>query len=186
MPDLQLPQIILIVFISALTAVAAVTDLRTRRIPNLLTVPAFGLGLVYQLVFHPYADTIVGSLMNAGSAFALGFGALFVLWLIGGGGGGDAKLMGAISVWMGWRMTVAVLILSTVFVLAGTFAVVVYNGLARGFAKTKQRFTASESSRRIGFETMKDKQNRRIMTYAFPVALATWVVLFWFHFKPQG
>jgi len=30
----------------------------------------------------------------------------------------------------------------------------------------------------------KDKHNRRLMTYAFPVALATWIVLVWAHLKP--
>jgi prepilin peptidase CpaA len=170
----ELHQILLIGCLSVFTAVAAVTDLRTRKIPNKLTLPAFILGLVFQLVFHPYAPTIAGSLLDAGAAFALGFGMLFVLWMIGGGGGGDAKMMGALSVWLGWKMTVAVLILSTFFVLIGTLSVMAYQSATQGMRKTREKMSAKG-----------DRQPRRLMTYAFPVALATWIVLLWFHLKPH-
>jgi prepilin peptidase CpaA len=186
MPALDLPSTILIACLALFTAVCAVTDLRTRKIPNKLTLPAFALGLVYQFVFHPHGETIWLSLFDAGKAFSLGFGALFILWLIGGGGGGDAKLMGALSVWLGWKMTVWVLVLSTVFVLIGTFAVVFYGVIARGARKTKQLYTSKTlGNPGKGTENTVDKSNRRIMTYAFPVALATWLVLFWFHLKPH-
>lgn len=170
---------ILIVCLSVFTAVAAVTDLRTRKIPNKLTLPAFVLGLVFQFVFHPYgAGTLGSSLLDAGKAFAVGFGTLFVLWIIGGGGAGDTKLMGALSVWLGSKMTLAVLALSTLIVLVGTLAAMAYHSATQGFRKTREQF-AKRSNPADG------RQNRRLMTYAFPVALATWIVLLWFHLKPH-
>lgn len=187
MPQLDLPSTILVVSLALFTAVCAVTDLRTRKIPNKLTLPAFVLGLAYQLAFHPHGDTIWLSLWDAAKAFSLGFGALFILWLIGGGGGGDAKLMGALSVWLGWKMTAYVLVLSTLFVLTGTFSVVFYGVIARGARKTKKLYLAKSIGNpgKTEAETNVDKANRRIMTYAFPVALATWLVLFWFHLRPH-
>lgn len=178
MPHLEMSEIIMIVCVALFTTAAAVTDLRTRRIPNKLTLPIFVLGLIYQCVFHG-----LPGLADAAQAFALGFGTLFVLWLIGGGGGGDAKLMGALSVWLNFRMTLGVLVLSTLFVIIGTFAVIFWGVVTRGARKTKQRYTAPSSVANGRPETVADRQNRRLMTYAFPVALATWVVLAWFHLK---
>jgi prepilin peptidase CpaA len=174
----ELYELVLIGCLSVFTAVAAVTDLRTRKIPNKLTIPAFLLGIIFQLWFHPYGDgTIGGSLLNVAGAFALGFGTLFVLWMVGGGGAGDTKMMGALSVWLGWKMTIAVLILSTFIVLMGTVAAMLFQAGNKGLRQTRERLAPQATG-------TTDKQNRRLMTYAFPVALATWIVLVWFHLKP--
>jgi prepilin peptidase CpaA len=174
----ELHEAILVGCLSVFTAVAAVTDLRTRKIPNKLTVPAFALGIFFQLVFHPYGDqTVLGSLLNVAAAFALGFGTLFVLWMVGGGGAGDTKMMGALSVWLGWKMTIAVLVLSTVIVLIGTLTAMLVQAGNKGWRKTRERLAPQA-------EGTTDRQSRRVMTYAFPVALATWIVLAWAHLKP--
>lgn len=174
----ELYELVLIGCLSVFTAVAAVTDLRTRKIPNKLTIPAFLLGIIFQLWFHPWGDkTLTGSLLNVAGAFGLGFGTLFVLWMVGGGGAGDTKMMGALSVWLGWKMTIAVLILSTFIVLIGTLGAMLFQAGNKGLRKTRERLAP-----RAGGAT--DKQNRRLMTYAFPVALATWIVLAWPHLKP--
>ncbi len=179
MPHLELSEILMMVCVAAFTAFAAVIDLRTKKIPNKLTLPLFVLGLAYQAGFHG-----LGGLADAGKGFLLGFGTLFVLWLIGGGGGGDAKLMGALSVWLGWRWTFWVLVLSTLFVLVGTLAVMVYSVIAKGAYKTKNKYIYSSDKNKGQPETIAQRQKRRIMTYALPVALATWVVLLWVHLKP--
>ncbi len=173
----EIYELVLIGCLSVFTAIAAVTDLRTRKIPNKLTIPAFLLGILYQVVFHPYGDgTVTGSLLNVAAAFALGFGTLFVLWMVGGGGAGDTKMMGALSVWLGWKMTISVLVLSTAIVLVGTVGAMLFQAGNKGLSKTRERIASAAGSR--------DKQNRRLMTYAFPVALATWIVLVWAHLKP--
>ena len=174
----DLHELILVGCLSVFTAVAAVTDLRTRKIPNKLTLPAFVLGIIFQLVFHPYGDqTVVGSLLNVAAAFALGFGTLFVLWMVGGGGAGDTKMMGALSVWLGWKMTIAVLVLSTVIVLIGTLTAALFQAGSRRWRTPREKLVLQAAG-------TTDRQNRRLMTYAFPVALATWIVLLWFHLKP--
>jgi len=183
MPTLDVSSVLMIVCVSLFTAVAAFTDLRTRRIPNKLTLPAFLLGVVYQLAFHHQPT----ELLDTATGFAVGFGTLFILWLIGGGGGGDAKLMGAVSVWLGFQQTVAVLVLSTVFVCIGTFATIVYSTFKRGAVKTKDKYVATTFGAQGSGkeESIASRQKRRIMTYALPVALATWMVLAWVHFiKP--
>lgn len=111
------PSWVVVVAAVVVTMAAAVTDFRCRRIPNALTLTAFALGLLFRLS----TDGLSG-LLDAGAAFAVGFGTLFVLWISGGGGAGDVKLMGALSVWIGFSLTLAVLILSVVLVCLLTLA----------------------------------------------------------------
>jgi prepilin peptidase CpaA len=76
--------------------VAAVIDVRSRRIPNRLTGPLALAGLLWA--------TCVSGLAGLGDA-ALGCLLLsfpfVVLFLFAGGGAGDAKLMGALGTWLG-------------------------------------------------------------------------------------
>lgn len=179
MPEISLQLVLFLICVGLFTAAAAVWDFRTHRIPNKLTVPVFVLGLVYRGAFHGWAG-----LADAGLAFLLGFGLLFVLWLIGGGGGGDVKLMGALSVWLGWRLTLYVLIVSTLFVIAGTFAVMLWSVFSKGMKRTGKKFlaTGKEVKKKRGkavAETQEQKQKRRIMAFAVPVALSTWLVVIW-------
>jgi prepilin peptidase CpaA len=180
MADINLQLVVFVVAVGLFTAIAAVTDFRWHRIPNRLTVPVFLLGLLYQAVFNGWSGPENAGVAEAGLAsallgFAIGFGPLLVLWLIGGGGGGDVKLMGALSVWLGFRLTLWVLIVSTVFVLAGTLAVMVWSILSHGPFRTKNKFVGEGEKR----TTVEARRKRRIMAYAIPVALATWVVLIW-------
>lgn len=178
--DLQL--IIFVIIVGLFTAVAAISDFRTRKIPNKLTVPVFVLGLIYQAAFNgwsgnPEMGLATCGLKSALLGFLVGFGTLFLLWMIGGGGGGDVKLMGALSVWIGFRLTVMVMIASTAFVLLGTVTVMAWSILRRGPWKTKEKYVANSKNKHK--ESMAQRQNRRVMAYAIPVALATWVIVIW-------
>ena len=164
------------------TIVAAVSDLRTRRLPNWLTVPT----LVAGLLFH----TITGGFSGLGmslAGFATGFGILLVLWLIGGGGGGDVKLMGALGAWLGPVSTLIVFLLSTVFAVIGSVGIALSDVFTKGISGAKRRFAAARSShqprrRKKGRgrkATLAPVPKRRLMPYALPVALGTWLVLAW-------
>ena len=74
------------------TVVCLVTDVRTGRLPNWLTVPMFALGFLVHTLAHRWLG-LQFSLLG----FATGFGVLFVLWVFGGGGGGDVKMMSALG-----------------------------------------------------------------------------------------
>lgn len=78
-------------------AVAAVTDLRSRRIPNLLTFPAALLGIAWHLAI----DGMWGGVSALTGYFAwFGGGFLFYRW-IGGIGAGDIKLLMASAAFIG-------------------------------------------------------------------------------------
>jgi prepilin peptidase CpaA len=143
---------------------AAGWDCRTHRVPNWLTIPMFLAGWAFQWWFAGWDGLREGAL-----AFGLGFGLLFALWLIGSGGGGDVKLMGALSVWLGLRLTMLVLVVSTVVVLVGTILLVTGHLAARIFIRRNE---VPEENEIAGA-----RQRRRVMAYAIPVALATWAVM---------
>ena len=183
MPEMSLQLIVYLVSVGVFTAAVAVCDFRSKRIPNKLTLPFFGAGLLYQLAFHGLGAGVSSpGLIGAAAAFAAGFGMLWVLWMIGGGGGGDVKLMGALSVWIGFKATIMVLFISTVFVILGTIGVMAMGVMSHGLFRTKEVFLAGGQSPKglpPAAETAVQRQSRRIMGYAPPVALATWLVVAW-------
>ena len=177
MPSLSLASWILVVVVALFTAIAAFWDYWQFRIPNKLTLPVFAAGLIYQVAVHGWSG-----LGTAAAGFLVGFGVLFVLWIVGGGGGGDVKLMGALSVWLGYQLTLYVLILSTITVVMGTAVMMVYGVFTKGVRGVKSQYlpqlrTDAEGKRRA--ETVEEKQRRRAMGYAIPVCIATWAVLAW-------
>jgi prepilin peptidase CpaA len=75
-----------------LTGAAALTDFRTRRIPNALT----GAGIVTGLLLHTVADGWSGLGFSA-AGMAAGFSLYLVLYAIRAMGAGDVKLMAAVG-----------------------------------------------------------------------------------------
>ena len=100
-----------------LVLVATVTDLRSRRIPNWLTLPFLAAGIVVSTWLYGWH--------GLGQSFAgLGLGVLIygILAFMGGMGMGDLKLCAAIGVWIWPRQ----LIFSIVFtaIVGGLMALV--------------------------------------------------------------
>ena len=98
-----------------LALVAGYTDLRSRRIPNWLTVPAFAAGLVVNAVVGRWGG-LRSSLLGTLLAFAL----LLPFFLLRSLGAGDVKFAVALGAFTGPRALVDILI-GSVFV-AGIMA----------------------------------------------------------------
>src|SRR4029450_2877695 len=80
----------------ALVAVASITDVRTRRIPNLLT---FGAAIA-ALLFHVSTGGASGLITSAGG-WMLGAALFFPVFALRGMGAGDVKLLAAVGAWVG-------------------------------------------------------------------------------------
>ena len=91
-------------------AAAAISDLISFRIPNILPVLLLVIFLVYVPILPvPWPDALFH--LGAGLAMlAIGW-MLFALGLLGGG---DAKLFAAISLWMGWGGLASYLIIFSI------------------------------------------------------------------------
>lgn len=178
--DLSTSQTVFLVAIALFTVATAWTDLRSRKVLNTMTLPMWIAGWIWQLSFHGRSG-----LWDGLCGFGIGFGVLFVLWMVGSAGGGDVKLLGALSVWLGPGLTLKVMLASLVFVILGTTAVVLSSMLTRGWRGTKRRFGRETENkggnhRRKPGETIAARQKRRVMAFAMPVAIATWSVLLLF------
>ena len=79
-----------------IAAVACVWDLRTRRIPNVLTFGAAACAIL----FHLATGGLQGGLASAGG-WVVGVAVLFAPFALGGMGAGDVKLLGALGAWLG-------------------------------------------------------------------------------------
>ncbi len=181
MIEVSTPLVVFLTCVGLFTATAAILDLRIKKIPNKLTLPMFAAGLIYQVTCFGWGSGIGRpGLLDSGAAFLAGFGLLWVLWMIGGGGGGDVKLMGALSVWIGFKLTCLVLVLSTIFVIVGTIAVMVLGVFTKGLFRTKETYLATgkiPNGQPLAAETAGQRAKRRVMGYAPPVALATWLIV---------
>lgn len=76
-------------------AVAVVTDLRSGKIYNNLTLPMIALGLVMNASLGEWQVGVVGLLVSTAVHYTL--------WALGIQRGGDAKLLMGIGALMGWR-----------------------------------------------------------------------------------
>jgi prepilin peptidase CpaA len=109
--------------------VAAVTDLRSRTIPNWLTLPALGLGLLLNPALHAAAGAPwqTGLLSAAGGCLLLGI-SFGVLGLVNFVGMGDVKLMAAVGALVRWPLALGAL----AFVAIAGGVVALGYALARG------------------------------------------------------
>jgi prepilin peptidase CpaA len=110
----------------ACAGLAAIVDLRTRRIPNLLTFPAVALGIL--LAMSGAAGQSLGSAL-----LGLGVGAGLMLpgYFWGGTGAGDVKLMGAVGSLLGPGLAMRAFLASAIAGGALALAVAVRRGRLR-------------------------------------------------------
>lgn len=161
----QLLKTIYLAAVALFVTVAAVIDLRSWRIPNWLTVPMALIGLATRLIVE---TNKLEALKDSLFGFAVGFGMLFVLWLIAGGGAGDVKLMGAMGVWLG-PTTIVLAFIASAFVVA---VIEVFRFLLRALG--------------MGADKNKDKKSENVpgrprrrgpsLPYALPMSIVCWVL----------
>jgi prepilin peptidase CpaA len=80
--------------------IAAIIDLRTQKIPNLLTYSA----MVFALSYHSAISGFEGLIFSS-SGLLIGILLLIIPYFMGGMGAGDAKLLGAIGSFLGAEAT---------------------------------------------------------------------------------
>jgi prepilin peptidase CpaA len=104
-----------------LALIAGVTDWRSRRIPNWLTVPGFLAGVVINVVAGGL-EGLKTSLLGAG----LGLLVLLPFVFLRALGAGDWKLAGALGAFVGWRALADLLMGSVLVAGIMALALVIY------------------------------------------------------------
>jgi prepilin peptidase CpaA len=161
--------------VGTLLALACITDLRTRRIPNVLTLSAAGLALLFHLV--------TGGVSAAGwsvAGWTLGVVLFLPIFALRGMGAGDVKLLAAVGAWLGpTQVAIAALAAS---ITGGVIAVVV----ALGYGYLRQAFSnlyllllhwRVVGVRPLEQVTLHGTKGPRL-AYAIPIAIGT-VVTIW-------
>ncbi len=167
-----------IVSIAALlvASVAAASDLATRRIPNLLTLGAAAVALVYHTATN--GPTGFGTAL---AGWLVGAAVFFPFFALGGMGAGDVKLVAAIGAWLGPLGAVQV-----------ALAAAIAGGLVAAIVMLRARYfrTAVQNLRLLFLHwgvngvsalpqlTLASGQGPRL-AYAVPILLGTLGVLWW-------
>ena len=106
-------------WVSAGIALAAcVTDLRTRRVPNVLTLGAAGAAVAFHAASHAGSGLLFAVL-----GWGVGLLMFLPLFVLRGIGGGDVKLLAALGAWLGPSLVLWVAAFAAI--AGGVFALVV-------------------------------------------------------------
>ena len=159
---------------AALVLLACIPDLRTRRIPNALTLGA----AVVALAFHAATAGLPGLATSAGG-WALGAALFFPFFALRGMGAGDVKLLAAVGAWLGPAQVIWVaLITSVAGGVLGVFVALFYgylrNALGNLFSLLMQWRVSG--IRPIEKLTLSGHRGPRL-AYAVPIAVGTLVTL---------
>ena len=120
-----------VILASALIVLFAI-DLEHHLLPDVITLPGIVAGLIFSVFLPPgLRDAVIGVLAGGG-----------VLWLIGeayfrysgheGMGGGDVKMLAMIGAFLGWKLVLLTLVLSS---FAGSIVGVAVIAARRGDMK---------------------------------------------------
>jgi len=149
-------------------AVAAVIDLRSQRIPNLLTIPAALLALGYHLLIQGPQG-----LWFSLAGFGLGFGLMLVPFLCGVMGGGDVKLMAVVGAFLGPQTVLAAFLLTSL--AGGAYALLVLArrpGLLRGvFARLRAALYATCATGEFSYQPAQESAGLPKLCYGLAIAL---------------
>jgi leader peptidase (prepilin peptidase)/N-methyltransferase len=117
-----------LLFASVLIALFAI-DLEHHLLPNVVTLPGIVVGLAFSVLLPPgLTDALIGVIVGGG-----------VLWLIGeayyrysgqeGMGGGDVKMLAMIGAFLGWKLVILTLVLSSILgSLIGVLVIAIRRG----------------------------------------------------------
>ena len=153
------------VLLLLILAAAAVSDLRTRKVRNELTYTSVLAGLLLNGVVDPggvgWGPAALGLL--------IGFVSIFVVYVAGGLGGGDVKLMAAVGAFLGTHDVVYALLYTCLVGAVMSVGIIVAN---EGFLGLMFRIRAA-----FGKSANDPKEGRLRMPFAIPVLLGcAWVI----------
>jgi len=148
-------------------SIASFYDLRTRRIPNKLTLCAIVCGLI----LHTVKDGPAGLGLSA-LAGLIGGGIFLLFFMAGGMGGGDVKLMAAIGCLVGTGNIKDVLISTVIIGAVMGIALALYRGQLRQIAGNVVKLVKHHNA--VGLaahpEINVKNQNSLRLPYALPIA----------------
>ena len=165
------------VVVLSVGVVACVTDVRSRKIPNVLTFGAAACGML----FHLLAGGPSGLALAAGG-WLIGIALFLPFFLLRGMGAGDVKLLAALGAWLGPLQIVWLALFASI--AGGVMALLV--ALAKGHLRALFRnvgdillFWYVAGPRPVPEQTLDHSKSPRL-AYALPIFVGT-VITLWRH-----
>lgn len=159
--------------LAALLIPAVITDVRDRRIPNVLTLPFWVIGIAV----HGLLEGLPG-LKEAGLGWLILLAMTLPFWLLGWMGAGDVKLMAAVGALVGADQALAVLLAVVLTGLVMAVIQLIRHGL---LLHSLQRFIAifgfSLAAGRPTYIEPERRERGLILPYAIPIAVGTLIAL---------
>jgi leader peptidase (prepilin peptidase)/N-methyltransferase len=128
------PSTLLWCLVVALLLAMALIDLDTTLLPDSLTLPLIGLGLLGALAGWtkvPLADSVIGALAGYGSLWLLSY-VYSLLRGVPGMAEGDFKMLAGLGALLGWKALPSVLLLSSAVGAAVGLALIAFKNHQRG------------------------------------------------------
>lgn len=97
--------------------ICGISDLKTRKIPNVVTFPSILIGLALNTILSFFQGLGFQGFYSSLLGFTIGFGFFFFFYWISKGtkmGAGDVKLFGAIGSLLGFKLTIFSLVFTAI------------------------------------------------------------------------
>jgi len=159
-----------VLLVSAILIWAAWIDGRELRVPNWQTLPMILAGLIYNSV---QGEGFLFGLQGMGMGLAL----LLPLWMVGGMGAGDVKLLAGVGAWLGWSVTLNAFL--TCCVVGGVMAVcmVTYRGTwmkhIGNFMMILHEFRTIHSIKQLSDIAAERKPSMLLLPYGIPICIGS-------------
>jgi leader peptidase (prepilin peptidase)/N-methyltransferase len=115
-------------FVAALIVITVI-DLYHQIIPDVISLPGIGVGLLASVIIPPitFFNSLIGILLGGGSLFLV---ATLYQWLFKreGMGGGDVKLLAMIGAFLGWKAVILTILLSSLIGSISGISIMVLKG----------------------------------------------------------
>lgn len=181
---MELVEIIPFVVVTVVSMIACVTDLKSFRIANSITFPLAVSGIVFQAIVYGLAG-----LQNSILGLMFGGLVLMLLYLIGGMGAGDVKLLAAVGAWLGIPAIVYVFIVAATVSSVYSFSLLIAQGRLTS-AVTTVRVVVQQlvvvgrhlgSEERVESVVKQADSRKRLVPFALMVTIGVIVVMIGMH-----
>lgn len=162
------------IFVGTLLTLACISDLRTRRIPNVLTFSSAACALL----FHLFTGGWPAAAWSLGG-YLLGAALFFPMFALRGMGAGDVKLLAAVGAWLGpGQVALVALATSIAGGVLGLVVAIGYGYLRTALSNLWMLLTHWRVAgvRPLPAVTLQGAKGPRL-AYAVPIAIGTVVTL---------
>lgn len=160
--------------LGAALVVSVATDLKSRRVPDWLTYPAWALLLLLRYLAWGVGDFETG--LVSGVVASLGAAGMFALWALRQRmGWGDVKLVGVVGAAFGWPSIVAALVFISLVGALQAVLSLLWKGETLQWLREKGRGVAA----RVGRGSGRIEATPRQIPYAVAIALGSAWALWW-------